>query len=106
MGQFLGIGDGIKVGVAAIKTFLGQLLAFYGLVLAFEDRRGGGAIGHAPELLSQLAVGLRSMVHLFADTQDASFLRIKYRLSDSRFVRGCLKFEGDQLNLFLGLPSR
>ena len=70
MGQFLGIGDGIKVGVAAIKTFLGQPLAFYGLVLAFEDRRdGGGAIGHAPELLSQLAVGLRSMVHLFADTQ-------------------------------------
>ncbi len=32
------IGAGIEVGVAATKTFLGQLLAFYGLTIAFAER--------------------------------------------------------------------
>ena len=41
--QILDIGAGIEVGVAATKTFLGQLLAFYGLAMAFAERRGGGA---------------------------------------------------------------
>ena len=36
----LDIGAGIEVGVAATKTFLGQLLAFYGLAVAFAARRG------------------------------------------------------------------
>ena len=37
--HLLDIGAGIEVGVAATKTFLGQLLAFYGLALSFADRR-------------------------------------------------------------------
>jgi glucosamine--fructose-6-phosphate aminotransferase (isomerizing) len=37
--HLLDIGAGIEVGVAATKTFLGQLLAFYGLALAFAERR-------------------------------------------------------------------
>ena len=37
--HILDIGAGIEVGVAATKTFLGQLLAFYGLALAFAERR-------------------------------------------------------------------
>jgi len=41
--QILDIGAGFEVGVAATKTFLGQLLAFYGLALAFAERHGGGA---------------------------------------------------------------
>jgi glucosamine--fructose-6-phosphate aminotransferase (isomerizing) len=90
--QILDIGAGIEVGVAATKTFLGQLLAFYGLALAFAERRGGGATGHGPEQLRQLAAGLRAlpaqlralvddhdqrceaMAHLFAETQDVIFL--------------------------------
>jgi glutamine---fructose-6-phosphate transaminase (isomerizing) len=90
--QILDIGAGIEVGVAATKTFLGQLLAFYGLALAFAERRGGGATGHGPEQLRQLAAGLRvlpeqlralvddhdrrceQLAHLFADTQDVIFL--------------------------------
>jgi glucosamine--fructose-6-phosphate aminotransferase (isomerizing) len=90
--QILDIGAGIEVGVAATKTFLGQLLAFYGLALAFAERRGGGATGHGPEQLRQLAAGLRNLpeqlralvddhdrrceqlAHLFADTQDVIFL--------------------------------
>ena len=90
--QILDIGAGIEVGVAATKTFLGQLLAFYGLALAFAERRGGGATGHGPEQLRQLAAALRALpeqlqvlvndhdrrceqlAHLFADTQDVIFL--------------------------------
>jgi glucosamine--fructose-6-phosphate aminotransferase (isomerizing) len=90
--QILDIGAGIDVGVAATKTFLGQLLAFYGLALAFAERRGGGATGHGPEQLRQLAAALRQLPqqlralvddhdrrceqlgHLFSDTQDVIFL--------------------------------
>jgi glucosamine--fructose-6-phosphate aminotransferase (isomerizing) len=90
--HILDIGAGIEVGVAATKTFLGQLLAFYGLAIAFAERRGGGATGHGPEQLRQLAAGLRALpeqlrqlvddhdqrceqlAHLFADTQDVIFL--------------------------------
>ena len=90
--HILDIGAGIEVGVAATKTFLGQLLAFYGLALAFAERRGGGAGGHGPEQLRQLAAALRQLpeqlralvddhdrrceqlAHLFADTQDVIFL--------------------------------
>ena len=90
--QILDIGAGIEVGVAATKTFLGQLLAFYGLALAFAERRGGGATGHGPQELRALVAGLRQLpeqlrtlvadhdqrceqlAHLFADTQDVIFL--------------------------------
>jgi glutamine---fructose-6-phosphate transaminase (isomerizing) len=90
--HILDIGAGIEVGVAATKTFLGQLLAFYGLALAFAERRGGGAGGHGPEQLRALAAALRQLpeqlrtlvddhdrrceqlAHLFADTQDVIFL--------------------------------
>jgi len=90
--QILDIGAGIEVGVAATKTFLGQLLAFYGLALAFAERHGGGATGHGPEQLRHLAAGLRALpeqlralvddhdrrceqlAHLFVDTQDVIFL--------------------------------
>jgi glucosamine--fructose-6-phosphate aminotransferase (isomerizing) len=90
--QILDIGAGIEVGVAATKTFLGQLLAFYGLALAFAERHGGGAKGHGPEQLRELAAALRQLpqqlrtlvddhdrrceqlAHLFADTQDVIFL--------------------------------
>jgi len=90
--HLLDIGAGIEVGVAATKTFLGQLLAFYGLGLAFAERRQGrpGVLGR--ERLAALASELRSLpevmrqvvddhdqrcaelAHLFADTQDVIFL--------------------------------
>ncbi|MEA5421895.1 MULTISPECIES: glutamine--fructose-6-phosphate transaminase (isomerizing) [unclassified Synechococcus] len=90
--HILDIGAGIEVGVAATKTFLGQLLAFYGLALAFAERRGGGRAGCPPERLRSLAKDLRQipallqdlvndhdrrceeLAHLFADTQDVIFL--------------------------------
>ena len=89
--QILDIGAGIEVGVAATKTFLGQLLAFYGLALAFAERRAGSA-GRSPQQLRELVAELRQLpgllqrlvedhdqrcaelAHLFAETQDVIFL--------------------------------
>jgi len=88
--HLLDIGAGIEVGVAATKTFLGQLLAFYGLALAFAERR----VGRGPnrEQLKALVMGLRAMpqqlrqlvedhdkrcaelAHRFESTQDVIFL--------------------------------
>jgi glucosamine--fructose-6-phosphate aminotransferase (isomerizing) len=90
--HILDIGAGIEVGVAATKTFLGQLLAFYGLAIAFAERRGHVAGGPEPARLRTLVEQLRALpalltalvedhdrrcaelAHLFADTQDVIFL--------------------------------
>ncbi|MCS5698574.1 glutamine--fructose-6-phosphate transaminase (isomerizing) [Cyanobium sp. FGCU-52] len=92
--HLLDIGAGIEVGVAATKTFLGQLLAFYGLALAFAERRlaAGAALGRDRQGLERLVAELRGLpqllqrlvddhdrrcmelAHLFADTQDVIFL--------------------------------
>jgi glucosamine--fructose-6-phosphate aminotransferase (isomerizing) len=89
------IGAGIEVGVAATKTFLGQLLAFYGLAIAFAERRVGQQAGGAPitrERLQALVAGLKAvpeqlralveehdrrseeLAHRFESTQDVIFL--------------------------------
>ncbi len=90
--HLLDIGAGIEVGVAATKTFLGQLLAFYGLAVAFAERRGHGSGGPDPQRLRALVAELRGLpallqqlveshdqrcadlAHLFAETQDVIFL--------------------------------
>ena len=90
--HILDIGAGIEVGVAATKTFLGQLLAFYGLAIAFAERRGHVPGGPEPARLRALVEQLRALpalltalvedhdrrcaelAHLFADTQDVIFL--------------------------------
>jgi glucosamine--fructose-6-phosphate aminotransferase (isomerizing) len=89
------IGAGIEVGVAATKTFLGQLLAFYGLAIAFAERRVGQQAGGATitrERLQALVAGLKAvpeqlrtlveehdrrseeLAHRFERTQDVIFL--------------------------------
>jgi glucosamine--fructose-6-phosphate aminotransferase (isomerizing) len=90
--HLLDIGAGIEVGVAATKTFLGQLLAFYGLALAFAERRQGQPGVPNMERLQSLASQLRglpvvlrelvedhdvrcaNLAHLFAETRDVIFL--------------------------------
>ncbi|QEY33471.1 glutamine--fructose-6-phosphate transaminase (isomerizing) [Synechococcus sp. RSCCF101] len=86
--HLLDIGAGIEVGVAATKTFLGQLLSFYALALHLAERRGS-----VPrQRLEQLSEGLRALpdrltalvrdhdrrcedlAHLFAETRDVIFL--------------------------------
>ena len=86
--HILDIGAGIEVGVAATKTFLGQLLAFYGLAMAFAARRGSrpaAEINALADELRGLPQQLRQLVelhdkrsaalaHRFADIQDVIFL--------------------------------
>ena len=90
--DIIDIGAGIEIGVAATKTFLGQLLAFYALSVAFAERRGGSVGGHGPERLTALVAQLRvlpgllrgliedhdqrceELAHLFAETRDVIFL--------------------------------
>jgi len=90
--QILDIGAGIEVGVAATKTFLGQLLAFYALAIAFAERRQGAPGVLKADQREALISGLRqlpdqlrelvddhdgrceALAHLFADTQDVIFL--------------------------------
>ena len=84
----LDIGAGIEVGVAATKTFLGQLLAFYALALSFAARRGSRSAAEIRALVDELR-GLpqqlgtlvaqhdqrsEAMAHRFAETQDVIFL--------------------------------
>ena len=86
--QVLDIGAGIEVGVAATKTFLGQLLSFYGLALAFAERSGRN-----PEQLKALAAQLRAipgqLEQLVADC-------------DRRCAELAHQFEGTQDVIFLG----
>ncbi|WP_413430171.1 glutamine--fructose-6-phosphate transaminase (isomerizing) [Synechococcus sp. Cu2B8-bc1011] len=84
----LDIGAGIEVGVAATKTFLGQLLAFYGLAVAFAARRGHRSETEISALLDELRElpqqlerlvehhdkGSEALAPRFADTQDVIFL--------------------------------
>ena len=86
--HILDIGAGIEVGVAATKTFLGQLLAFYGLAMAFAAHRGSRSADEIKALvneLRQLPQQLQELVelhdrqsealaHRFAETQDVIFL--------------------------------
>ena len=84
----LDIGAGIEVGVAATKTFLGQLLAFYGLAVAFAARRGHRSESEISALLDELRAlpeqlerlvehhdkGSEALAPRFAETQDVIFL--------------------------------
>ncbi len=98
--QVLDIGAGIEVGVAATKTFLGQLLAFYGLALAFAERRvgqqagqgvGGGTISR--ERLQALVAGLRAVPEQ---------LRLLIEDHDRRAAALAHRFESTQDVIFLG----
>ena len=86
--NILDIGAGIEIGVAATKTFLGQLLAFYGLSLAFAGRRKTRTEKEINLLCQELRAvpnQLRKLVkehdqlseclaHDFSETQDVIFL--------------------------------
>ena len=52
--NILDIGAGIEVGVAATKTFLGQLLAFYGLTISFASRRNHCSFKEVSKLINEL----------------------------------------------------
>ncbi len=86
--NILDIGAGLEIGVAATKTFLGQLLAFYGLALTFSARRKSRPsneiisliqeLRSVPDYLKLLIQKLdplsEELAHRFTDIQNVIFL--------------------------------
>ncbi len=82
------IGAGIEIGVAATKTFLGQMLSFYGLTLLFASQRQQRTSQEILDLSNDLRLipkqltGLikkhdslsQGIAHLFVETKDVIFL--------------------------------
>lgn len=78
---------GVEVGVAATKTFLGQMLAFYGIALLLASQRHGAsaqvkacrqALEQLPEQLSRTLHAMdqccAELAHGFAETRDVIYL--------------------------------
>ncbi len=86
--NILDIGAGLEIGVAATKTFLAQLLAFYALTLKFASLRKSRSIDEILQLSNDLKTipnYLREIIekhdqlsenlaHTFADTKDVIFI--------------------------------
>jgi len=82
------IGSGLEIGVAATKTFLGQMLSFYGLTLLFAShaqKRSHQEILSLSDDLRLIPKQLTDLInkhdslskeiaHLFGDTKDVIFL--------------------------------
>ncbi len=82
------IGSGLEIGVAATKTFLGQMLSFYGLALLFASHRKKRSSQEILDLCDDLRLipkQLTSLIkkhdtlsqeiaHLFVETKDVIFL--------------------------------
>ena len=82
------IGSGIEIGVAATKTFLGQMLSFYGLTLLFASNKQKRTTKEILELSNDLRLVpkqltdlikkhdalSKEMAHLFVETKDVIFL--------------------------------
>jgi glucosamine--fructose-6-phosphate aminotransferase (isomerizing) len=96
--HILDIGAGIEVGVAATKTFLAQLLAFYGLALAFAERRLGNGQHGASSGCSR--AGLEALVAQLRQLPQQ--LEALVADHDQRCAGLAHRFEGTQDVIFLG----
>ncbi len=86
--NIIDIGAGLEVGVAATKTFLGQLLTFYGLAIMFAAKKKRRSSKEINEICCQLRLvpnQLRDLIkthnklteklaHQFVNTKDVIFL--------------------------------
>ena len=86
--NIIDIGSGIEIGVAATKTFLGQMLSFYGLTILFasnKQKRSAQEIldlsndlrlvpKQLLELINKHDALSREIAHLFVETKDVIFL--------------------------------
>ncbi|NJK59672.1 MAG: SIS domain-containing protein, partial [Oscillatoriales cyanobacterium SM2_1_8] len=76
---------GIEIGVAATKTFVAQLLAFYGLAIALGEQRGV----LAPERALELGRGLRQLPALMErilESQERYIEQLAHRFVHTRDV--------------------
>ena len=74
---------GIEVGVAATKTFIGQLMAFYFLALDLAHLRGSAS----PESLDNLMAGLRDLpgqIEQMLQTQDSAIESLAHDFTETQ----------------------
>ncbi len=86
--NIIDIGAGLEIGVAATKTFLGQMLSFYGLTLLFASHTKKRTFEEISNLVNDLRLVPKQlgelikkhdrlaedMAHLFTETKDVIFL--------------------------------
>ncbi|KKZ14168.1 MAG: glutamine amidotransferase [Candidatus Synechococcus spongiarum 142] len=85
--HILDLKAGVEIGVAATKTFLGQMLAFYAIALHLASQHRGAsdqvnacrqALAQLPEQLSQVLHAMdrccADLAHGFAETKDVIYL--------------------------------
>ncbi len=86
--NIIDISAGIEIGVAATKTFFGQLLSFYGLAITFAQKRKTKSVEeinqlisnliNLPPLLEDLVIDYNKisekLAHDFSDIKDVIFL--------------------------------
>jgi glucosamine--fructose-6-phosphate aminotransferase (isomerizing) len=82
------IGSGIEIGVAATKTFLGQMLSFYGLTILFASHKQKRTTQEILDLSNDLRLVpnqildlikkhdalSKEIAHMFVETKDVIFL--------------------------------
>ena len=88
MDNVIDIGSGIEIGVAATKTFLGQMLSFYGLTILFASHKQNRSSKEIQDLTDDLRLVPKQLLdlikkhdalskeiaHLFVETKDVLFL--------------------------------
>ena len=83
--QLIDIAAGVEVGVAATKTFLGQLLAFYGLAIQLTDLRGARSREQLHPLLAELRA-LPAQLQTLIDQLDLRCAELAHAFADTRTV--------------------
>ena len=83
--QLIDIAAGVEVGVAATKTFLGQLLAFYGLAIQLTDLRGARSREQLHPLLAELRA-LPAQLQTLIDRLDLRCAELAHAFADTRTV--------------------
>ncbi len=83
--NILDIGSGIEVGVAATKTFLGQLLAFYGLALTFASRRKSRSVEEITTMANELR-NLPSQLFSLIEKHDQLSISLSQMFSETQNV--------------------
>ena len=79
------IAAGVEAGVAATKTFLGQMLAFYGLALQLASQRGHCS----PEVIGACREGLRRLpeqLHELVGVMDSQCAALAHSFTETKDV--------------------
>ena len=83
--QLIDIAAGVEVGVAATKTFLGQLLAFYGLSIHLAELRAARSRDQLHALVAELRA-LPSQLQTLIDRLDLRCAELAHAFADTRTV--------------------